>query len=322
MNIQKTLLATTFFVFSFFNSVLPMLVTVPSQQSMQAQQELQLSIAPHHNHIYPQPMILRLRDAHMPAPQSPETTLQPVQSTVSLPANSSYPWHVIAVTNLNKEVVAQFNKAAPYLALCAFAVQYAQIFNSRQPAPVLPQAIANLTPGQQRLHTLLQQNEQLKQRLKSIGWHALFSLALLHPKFNNSYESLETANDVRNALNLLNPALRYSALQHLTNRYMSKVKSFAISQMSKFLVSAYRCISPNTAHLSVAKTTIDLMAMVSINAIISPLIVNYCAQPNGIVATLAREKTLHAYNYLPETVKQKILSIKNWWNEFSANNQH
>jgi hypothetical protein len=318
MNIQKTLLTTSFFVFCFFNSVLPMLVTVPSQQSMQAQQEFQLSIAPHHNHIHPQPMILRLRDTHMPAPQSPETTLQPVQSTVSSPANSSYPWHVTALTNLNKEVVAQFNKAAPYLAVCAFAVQYAQIFNSRQPAPVSPQAIANLTPGQQRLHTLLQENDQLKQRLKSISWHALFSLALLHPKFNNSYESLETANDVRNALNLLNPALRYSALQHLTNRYMSKVKSFAIAQMSKLLMSVYRHMSPNTAHPSAAKTTIDLVAMASIYAVISPQIVGYCSQPNGVVATFAREKTLHAYNYLPETVKQKLLAFKNWCDQISA----
>lgn len=320
MDIQKTLLATSFFVFCSFNSVLPMLVTVPPQSAMQAQQEFQLSIAPHH--IHHRPMILRLREAQMSAAPSSVTTLQVAPPTLSLPANPSSPLLANALTNLNKEMVAQFNKAAPYLAICAFAVQYAQIFNQRQQLSIPPQVLANLTPDQLQLYTLTQENEHLKQRLKSMGWHTMFSLAMRHPEFNSSYESLEAENDVRNAINLLNPALRYSALQHLTNRYMSQVKSFAIAQMSKLLVSAYRYISPNTAHPSAAKTTIDLVAIASIYTLISPQIVGYCSQPNGIVATFAREKTLHAYNYLPETIKQKLLTFKNWWDQIYAQTQH
>lgn len=319
MNIQKTLLATYFFALFSFNSF-PMLVTVPPQHAMQAQQEFQLSIAPHHLH-HPQPMILRLRDAQMPVPQPPQIIIGSVPTTLSVSNTPASPLFKNALTNLNKEMVAQFNKAAPYLALCAFAVHYAQIFNQRQQVAIPLQALASLTPGERRLYTLMQENEHLKQRLKSISWHALFSLAMQHPEFNSSYESLEAENDVRNAISLLNPALRYSALQHLTNRYMSRVKSFAIAQMSKFLVSAYRCISPNTAHPSVAKTTIDLVALASINTVLSPLIVNYCTQPNGVVATLARERSLRVYNYLPETVKQKLLIIKNWWNQLSAHTQ-
>lgn len=318
MNIQKILLAASFFVFCIFNSVLSMLVNIPPQQAMQAQQQFQLSIAPHHIH-HPQTMILRLRDAQIPQP--PQIVIGAMATTLPVSNTPATPFFTNALTNLNKEVMAQFNKAAPYLAICAFAVQYAQIFNQRQQLPIGP-VVAGLTPGQHRLYTLMQENEHIKRQLKSLSWNALFALAMQHPEFNSSYESLETENDARNAINLLNPSLRYSALQHLTNRYVSKMKSLAIAHISKLFVSVYRYVSPNSAHPSAIKTTIDLVAIASIYAVISPQIVGYCTKPNGIVATFAREKTLHAYNYLPETVKQKLLTFKNWWDQISAQTQH
>lgn len=298
-----------------------MLVSVPAQHMVQAPNDQLMHLSAHHMNR-PHLHILRLRDLQTPSLQPSETVVGQAPSTLSVSRISSASFYSNALSHLNKEAVTQFNKVAPYLAICAVALRYSEIFNQRQQGIMTPQALAYLTPDQKRLYTLMQENTQLKERLKATGWQFLFSLAMLNPEFNRTYESIETLNDARNAINIFDPAHGPVALQHLTNRYVGKLKTCAISQMSKLLVLAYRRLIPQAAHPSLAKTALDVMAITSINTVISPLIVNHCTQPQGVVALFAREKALGVYNYFPETIKQKLVHLKNWFNQLSRYTQH
>lgn len=243
-----------------------------------------------------QPVIFHLQNPQLPAPIAPAST---------------------ALTHLNKAVAEQFNKAAPYLAVCAFAAQYAATHFSRgQQLHVSPQILARLTPNEKRLYAILQENEQMKKEWKNMGWQALFSLAMLHPKFNESYEFLQNTNDVHIAKNLLDPHVRVAASRHLQGRFIAKANSFVSAQLSKLLLLAYRYLNPPIPHPTIAKTVIDIAAATSIY-IASPIIVNRCTRPDGLVAIMAREKALTAYNYLPDILKYRLIALKNWFKGYS-----
>ncbi|GMU19533.1 MAG: hypothetical protein AMXMBFR12_07250 [Candidatus Babeliales bacterium] len=309
MNCNKIVLTSSFFLVISFNFVRPMMISVPAPVAVQPTQDALMHMSMHHIHR-PELHTLRLRETQFQliraaAPTPPEPVTLPVSAT-SQPS----PGLANALSYLNKEAVEHFNKAAPYLALCAFVAQYAVMFNQRQQPPISAQALANLCPAEQRLHAILQENEQIKKRLKAMGWQALFSFALLNPRFNESYEELQTQDDMRQALNVLNPTLRAAALNHLVNRCIAKAKTFATAHISKLLLLAYRCISPNTAHPSLSKTAVDVIAMASIYTFIGPQIVNSCTSHNGPVAIMARENALRAYNYLPENIQSKLLLLK------------
>lgn len=294
MNIKKALSTASFFAFFLTSSSSAMLITVPERSVLPAHHSSQ-ALAMVGSTPKVQPLTLRLQTSQLPVP--------------IVPAVSSF-------THLNKAVAEQFNKAAPYLAVCAFAVQYAIQFSRSSQLHVSPQTLARLTPNEQRLHAILQKNEEIKQKLKNIGWQAIFSLALLNSKFSESYEFLQTANDARIAIHLVDPSVRASALNHLQGRFIARASSFVSAQLSKLLLFAYRCASPPVTHPTVAKTVIDVAATASIY-IVSPIIVNRCTQPHGLVAIMAREKAFSAYNYLPNTLKYRLLALKNWLKGYS-----
>lgn len=308
MDIKKALSTASFFTFFLTSCSSAMLITVPERpvSSWHSAWDGKLIVV---GKSPPAPLVLRLAKPGLLASASSVLAAQK-DTPVACPS---------VMTHVNKTLAEQFNKAAPYLAICAFAVQCAHLFSRAQAQPqISPAVLAQLTPNERRLHALLQENEQLKKHLKGAAWQAVFSLAMLNPKFNESYEFLQNANDARKATDLLDPHRRASALAHLSNRFISKAKLFASTQLSKLLVSAYRWASPDTAHPSIKKSAIDLLAIASIYTVMAPQIVNFCTQPNGLVATMAREKALCAYNFLPVNLKYRLLTLKNWWNSFST----
>lgn len=337
MNIKKILLLSCFFIPSLLHPAL-MTVQRPTAAALELENNHPIIIG----HARQEPLRIVLKGARHVAKtlrrhvRSGELILHP---RVQTQQNQPEPQPVLQgmpevvpsqgfVAHMSEEFKQKFSTIAPVLAVAAFAVQHANVFVGRYHQDLLSRThttFGNQVP--QRLNQLLHENAEMEQKLnwyKNFGWQSALQLARAHPQFNQSYESLQNAQDQYYGECLVKGNQKIVAHNHFKNRLIAQVTASVAHHINKGLIGTYKMLSSFffSPEPSIKKTTINLLATLSIQTIVTPNIIHYCAKPHSPMRCMIEQKGLQLYNFVPKMVKTKVLALKNWYNAFITNNNH